>query len=136
MNCGRKTYTFSKFRDLSLDVSNYTEPSFSYGRTSSTPTYLSKIILRISDFIEKFFEAEYIDGYKCEGCGQTVKIKKQSHIWEFPNILFMFFKRFEWGYNPQKVRQSISVPGIRIDLLKYCPNNDCKSICFIERSQE
>lgn len=79
----------------------------------------------IKKLIEKYFEPEYIEDYKCSGCYQKVKIRKRTFIWEFPKVMFVFFKRFEFHHGSQKLRGKIKIPKGRVELAEFCPNNDC-----------
>jgi uncharacterized UBP type Zn finger protein len=78
--------------------------------------------------LEKYFESESIEDYKCEFCLRKVTIEKTTLIWDFPKVLFLFFKRFEWGYNPRKVKGEVAISNDKIDLGNYCVNQKSKGI--------
>jgi len=55
-----------------------------------------------------------------------VTIEKSVFVWNFPKILFVFFKRFEWGYNPRKIKGEVAIPNDTINISPYYVNQDGK----------
>ncbi|GAB2225791.1 hypothetical protein Droror1_Dr00021557 [Drosera rotundifolia] len=54
----------------------------------------------VMDAMQKFFQAEDLDGgnkYGCEKCKKLVKAKKQLYILQAPNVLVLHLKRFVGG---------------------------------------
>lgn len=47
-------------------------------------------------------------------------VEKRQFIWKFPEILFVFFKRFFWSQPPRKIKGKVAVPFDEVDLTPFC----------------
>ena len=77
-------------------------------------------------YLQQYFAPEVIHGYHCDGCKQKVTIDKKVHVYKFPEVLIVFFKRFLWGQVPRKIKGKVVVPFDEIDLDPFVLNGQCK----------
>lgn len=82
-SCQAISSTIDPIEDIGLDVS----PKSSYGSA----------LADVSSAFTKFKAQEFLEGYKCEKCGQTGKATKQSRLASIPPILTLHLKRFRYG---------------------------------------
>lgn len=78
--CGASSFSFERFQDLSLDITEATDS--------------------VEDALRLFTAAERLDkknGWRCETCGETVRARKQITIYEAPRFLVLHLKRFRYG---------------------------------------
>lgn len=78
------------------------------------------IQFRVKKYLEKYFAGETIQDYNCDNCMKKTTVKKRQYIWKFPEILFIFFKRFQWGNVPRKIKGKVAIPFDEVDLSLFC----------------
>ena len=112
-NCQHTNFSFHYFNDLSLDLgenSNYGPPQ------------------GVQDLIKKGFKSHEIEDYKCSNCNKKTNLQKQSFIWKYPQLLFIFVKRFAWGWTAQKKEGAVTLNGqTGLSLSNFCLNQRGKS---------
>mmetsp|Transcript_126516 Transcript_126516/g.369668 ORF Transcript_126516/g.369668 Transcript_126516/m.369668 type:complete len:642 (-) Transcript_126516:94-2019(-) len=78
--CGVSSFSFERFMDLSLDITEATDS--------------------VEDALRLFTAPERLDkknGWKCETCNETVRARKQITIYAAPSFLALQLKRFRYG---------------------------------------
>ena len=74
----------------------------------------------MNDYLRKWFSPETISDWKCPKCNTKSTTTKESYIVKSPDILFVFFKRFEWGTGvPRKIKGEVTVPFDEMDLSAF-----------------
>lgn len=74
----------------------------------------------VNDYLRKWFKPEEIHGWKCPKCNTASNTTKEVSIVKSPDILFVFFKRFEWSTGAaRKIKGEVTVPFDEIDLTPF-----------------
>lgn len=71
--------------------------------------------------LDKMVENEEINGWKCDGCEETVDVNKRTIIGQTPNVLFVHLKRMVFSFETfqvEKVNSYLDIPN-SIDLKPY-----------------
>ena len=100
-SCQHVSYNFENLNNLTLEVNN---------------------INNLNDSLKKFILPEFVDNFKCEGCKQLVTIKKTTTLYQLPNILVIYLKRFSMNYEnnmAEKTNSKFDFPD-KINLKKFC----------------
>ena len=78
---------------------------FSYSPLNSVSVQLQEKTLTPIDLehmVYESFERKETQGYLCGKCGAKTKLITMDHIIEYPQLLFVYVNRFEWGLQPKK----------------------------------
>jgi len=106
LKCTKTKYAFGYFNSMALHISDKESRAIS-----------------AQDLVDHYFQEEHIDDFKCDFCRKNVTIVKRSHLYKFPEVLLLFFKRFDYGIygnSPRKLRTKIILPlNIRLNNLAY-----------------
>lgn len=111
-SCKHTSYTFNKFWQLDLEIDKQTSSM------KNAPKYtILNLKFRISEYLKKYFKTERISDYKCSNCLKRVTIEKKFSIYNFPEVLIVFFKRFSFfGLKPEKLTGKVTIPFDETDL--------------------
>ncbi len=69
--------------------------------------------------LEKFFEEEMINEYKCNFCKKSSRSRKTMKIAKLPRVLLVHLKRFKMYPRKQKIADKIEFPIAGLDLKKF-----------------
>ena len=101
LECDFEKHSFERHKTLDITVKNTIEES-----------------------LKAYTNGEIIENYTCDNCKECCKIQKQTKIWENPQILFIYIKKYEYkikngkGYF-LKNNEPMSISDT-IDISEYC----------------
>lgn len=72
----------------------------------------------IYNCLNKFFEDEIMNEYRCNFCKKIGKSKKSMSISKPPQILLLHLKRFKMYPRKQKLSEKIDFPLMNLDIKK------------------
>ena len=100
-SCRHISYNFEHLNNLTLEVNN---------------------INNLNESLKKFILPESVDNFKCEGCNKLVTIQKRTTLYQLPNVLVIYLKRFSMDYEfnmANKTNSKFDFPE-KINLKNYC----------------
>ena len=114
MECKKTREIFEIFQDFSLPIVKINDAN----KKNDKKTNQKEPIFTVYNCLNKFFEDETLNEYKCNFCKKVVKSKKQMSIARSPKLLLIHFKRFKTYPRKQKISDKIEFPFERLDLKK------------------
>lgn len=92
--CGRIDETYDHFYHLTLQVSNQRN---------------------VYDGLKRLTTGEVIEGFRCDGCNQTVNIERKTVLQKLPNMLFLHLQRIVFDMDTfmnKKLNNRIEFPNV------------------------